>query len=140
MTIKQEITILGASAPTWASEDKTSINLMVRLSPMPDQAMPFTATPDDPAEHGRELFTRAKFGEYGEIGPYAGPSKAEEQARVFEIKRAAEQAKVEKRITLLERVKRLGLADNDELAELEALELYSVQLMRAEGPELPARV
>lgn len=138
--MKQEITVLGASAPAWGNNDKTIINLKVRLSTFPDQDLPFTATPDDQSEHGRELFSRAKFGEFGAIAPYVGMTQAEEAQRQFEIDRAKELASVEKRITMLERIVKLGLADEVEVAELLSLEIYSVALHRATGPELPARV
>lgn len=138
--MQQEIKILGASAPTWGDSDKTIINLMVRFSTFPDRELPFTANPDDVSEHGRELFSRAKFGEFGAIAPYAGMTQAEEAQRQFEIDRAKELASTEKRITMLERIVKLGLADAADLAELEALEIYSVTLHRAKGPELPARV
>lgn len=138
--MKQEIKILGASAPTWGNNDKTIINLKVRFSTFPEQDLPFTANPDDASEHGRELFSRAKFGEFGAIAPYAGMTQAEEAQRQFEIDRAKDLASTEKRITMLERIIKLGLADEAEIAELEALEIYSVALHRAKGPELPARV
>lgn len=32
--------------------------------------MPFTASPDDVMDYGRELYERAKAGEFGEIRPY----------------------------------------------------------------------
>lgn len=138
--MQQEIKILRASAPTWGNNDKTVINLMVRFSTFPDQDLPFTASPDDPHEYGRELFSRAKFGEFGAISPYVGMTQAEEAQRQFEIDRAKELESTEKRITMLERIVKLGLADEADLAELEALEIYSVALHRAKGPELPARV
>lgn len=43
----------------------------------------------------------------------------------------------ERALAPLERARRLGVATPEELEELEALEIYSVQLMRAKGPELP---
>lgn len=138
--MQKSITVLGASAPVWGDREGSVINLVVRFSHIPDHDVPFTASPDDNTEHGRELFSRAKFGEYGEIAPYSGPSEEEEAQRQFEIDRAKDMASTEKRISMLERVIKLGLADEAEVAELEALELYSVALHRAKGPELPARV
>lgn len=132
-----KIEILGASAPVWGNEEKTVINLQVRFSHL-DGEVPFTADRTDQAEHGRELWSRAAFLEFGPIGPYTGPTKHELEMATFPARKAKAMATAEQRITLLERVKRLKVADQEELEELEALELYTVQLMRAEGPEVPA--
>lgn len=32
--------------------------------------IPFTASPDDVEEHGRQLFARAKAGEFGPVAPF----------------------------------------------------------------------
>ncbi len=138
--MKPIITILGASAPAWANEEQTIISLMVTFSTLPDQAVPFAARPDDPEEHGRELFERAKSGEYGPVAPYAGPSKEEEAMLTFPSRRAAELARVEALIAPLERMRKFGMATEEELAELESLEMYTILLTRAKGPDLPARV
>lgn len=135
-----EIIVLGVSAPTWANEEKTVINLMVEFSHLPGGAVPFSASPDDPEAHGRELFARAKAGEYGPIAPYPGPTKEEEAMLSFQYRRAAELARVEALIAPLERMRKFGMATEEELAELESLEMYSILLTRAKGPDLPARV
>mgnify|MGYP001301195200 CR=1 FL=1 len=35
--------------------------------------IPFTASPDDPEQHGRELYARIIAGEFGEIAPHVEP-------------------------------------------------------------------
>lgn len=35
--------------------------------------LPFTASPDDVEEQGRELFKRAQAGEFGQVAPYVPP-------------------------------------------------------------------
>jgi hypothetical protein len=41
----------------------------------------FTASPNDPEEHGRELYQRAVNGEFGKISPYESPSQEEIDAQ-----------------------------------------------------------
>lgn len=40
--------------------------------------IPFTASPNDCEEHGRELFTQAKAGEFGEVAAYVEPELSPE--------------------------------------------------------------
>lgn len=35
--------------------------------------IPFTATPDDTEQHGREIYAAALAGEYGQVAPYVAP-------------------------------------------------------------------
>ncbi len=58
----------------------------------------------------------------------------------FPSRRAAELARVEALIAPLERMRKFGMATEEELAELESLEMYTILLTRAKGPDLPARV
>lgn len=132
-----KIEILGASAPVWANEGKTAITLKVRFGHYP-QPLPFTATRDDTEEHGRELWSRSIHGEFGEIGPYVGMTADEELAVTFPVRQRKALAATEAKIAPLERAKRLGMATPEELEQLEALERHSVEVMRCEGPELPA--
>lgn len=39
--------------------------------------IPFTASPDDCEAHGREIFSLAKEGKFGEVSPYDGPAESE---------------------------------------------------------------
>lgn len=130
------IEILGASAPAWANEEQSAISLEVRFSHQPGVVLPFCATHNDTDKHGRELFSRAKFGEYGPISPYAGPTKEDLDTQAFHRKKAKAADTAERMIAPLERAKRLGLATPEEEAELDRLERYSVYLLRAKGPEL----
>lgn len=133
-----KIEVLGAASPSWGNEAKTVINLKVKFSHLPDMWVDFSASPDDAAEHGRELFSRAKFEQYGPIAPYSGPSQGEIEARQFGLKREAKATRVEALIAPLERARRLGMATPHEEAELERLERYSVHLMRATPSNLIA--
>ena len=55
-----------AKDPVWANEQKTAINLTVKFEIFSDE-LPFTAVPDDVEQHGRELFSSAIAGTFGEI-------------------------------------------------------------------------
>lgn len=131
-----KVNIVGASAPVWANAEKTAINLKVRFSHFP-QPIPFTASAGDKEEHGRELFSRAKFGEFGKIGEFVGMSQTEQDTLLFPKRKKAELDKVEARITILSRAQKLEMSTKEEDAELLKLERYSIELMRATGPTLP---
>lgn len=49
----------------WANAEHTGIDMVITIE---GQKMPFTARADDPESYGRELFSRAISGEFGEIG------------------------------------------------------------------------
>lgn len=134
--MSNEVKIVAAHSPRWADEEKTAITLTVELTSIEGE-IPFTACPGCSTEYGRELFTRSKFGEYGEIADYNGPTKEETQQIIFLGKRAKAVTETETRIRVLERAAKFGMITPEEEAELDALEFYSVQLMRAKGPILP---
>lgn len=128
--MNNKIKVISAHSPVWATPEKVSITLQVQFSHFPGE-VPFTATKTDPMEHTKELFGRALAGEYGEIAEYAGPSQEDTQQYVLARRHARSKAEVESRIQILERAKRLGMVTDAELAELDELERYSVELMRA---------
>lgn len=134
--MSNKVKITSAHTPCWADEEKAAITLTVRLSSVNGE-IPFTASPGCNTEYGRELFVRAKFGEFGEIGPYSGPVKEETKRVLFAGRRAKALQVAESRIAQLDRANRLGMATPEELEELGGLEVYSVHLMRAKGPSLP---
>lgn len=65
------MSIMTASGPVWANAEHTAINLLIEHEKYGQ--LPFTATPDDPEQHGRELFALALAGEFGEIAEYIAP-------------------------------------------------------------------
>ncbi|APU00417.1 tail fibers [Aeromonas phage 3] len=136
----EKITILGAKAPVWANHEKTAINLKVRLSHLPKLEIKFTATPDDGQEHGRELFVRASHGEYGTISPCTAPTDEEVAAKLYPTVKRVELEKLEAELAPLLRAIKFGMATPEEKAKAEALERYTVEVMRSEGPTLPTRV
>lgn len=63
-----------AKNPAYALEDQSAIFLNVKFVEF-NEEMPFSATNYDPEEHGRDLYIRAKAGEFGEVAPYVAPKK-----------------------------------------------------------------
>lgn len=55
-----------AKNPQWTSSERKAINLIVKFSQF-DEEILFTATENDVAEHGKELFLRSKQGVFGPI-------------------------------------------------------------------------
>lgn len=52
----------------YSAEDRQMIDVTIVVDGV---RMPYTATPTDVEENCREIYTRAVFGEYGEVKPYA---------------------------------------------------------------------
>ncbi|KAJ8740052.1 tail fiber assembly protein [Aeromonas veronii] len=123
-----------------------SLDMEVLFSHQPDRFIPFTAKRDDSAAHGRELYMRAMFGEFGEISTKEkNESQQNEAEKRYKLEQLITDATV--RIAPLQDAKELGLATPEELTRLEALQRYRIALMRlpeSEGwptavtwPELP---
>jgi len=73
-------TLIGAKDPVWANKEKTLISLNCKFSHYESAGMTenngyygFTADPNDVEEHGRQIFEKAKAGEYGTVGDYVEP-------------------------------------------------------------------
>ncbi|WP_108644610.1 DUF4145 domain-containing protein [Fuscovulum blasticum] len=64
--------IISVRDPVWSNAENTQIDCVIRTSAYPDE-LPFTASPNDPETHGREIFSRCVSGEFGEIRPYSRP-------------------------------------------------------------------
>ncbi|QTQ06790.1 putative tail protein [Aeromonas phage PVN03] len=131
------INVLSARSPEWANQEKTAVNLLVRFQHI-DGEIPFTASACDVEAHGKKLYGRAVSGGYGDISPYCGPTAEDIAAISFANEKASILDKVERRIALLERAQRLGIADPAELEELRRLEVYSVELARRQSLPLPS--
>ena len=64
--------IISARNPKYVRADNSAINLDVQLDGL-EEWLPFTATPNDPEEHGRTLFQMAVNGDFGDIAAYQEP-------------------------------------------------------------------
>lgn len=61
--------LIYANNPIWANRSQTMINLIVRFDHI-DKDIPFTADLKDVEAHGRDIFSRAVAGEFGEVAPF----------------------------------------------------------------------
>lgn len=121
-----KIEVIYAEHPRHHVADPYSITLDVRFAHLPENVQ-FTARKDDPEEHGRELYSRAVFGEFGDIEviPLPLPTEAEQQARLTaQLKQAATF------MAPLEDADKLGIISEHEKAQLTAWQHYRVALYR----------
>ncbi|WP_392338310.1 DUF4145 domain-containing protein [Loktanella salsilacus] len=70
------IDIISVRDPVWSNARNTQIDCTIRTSAYSEE-LPFTASPNDPEAHGREIFSRCVSGEFGEIRPYIPPRHTE---------------------------------------------------------------
>ncbi|BCS51463.1 hypothetical protein JUNP479_4274 [Aeromonas jandaei] len=120
------IEVITAANPRHFAGDQESITLDVLFSHL-EEVVEFTARRDDAERHGRELYSRAVFGEFGEIKVLTPPppTEAELLARLDEaLKRAAAV------MAPLEDADKLGIISEREKAQLTAWQRYRVALYR----------
>lgn len=72
--------IISAHSPV---ETARGIDLMVTFEGIGE--VPFCATADDVEPHGRELYTRAMLGEFGEVAPHVEPVVRLEDAKADKL-------------------------------------------------------
>jgi hypothetical protein len=63
------LTLESATNPVYANAEMTAINLEVKFVEMQD-VLPFTATSYDDMDYGRDIYNRAKKGEFGTVASY----------------------------------------------------------------------
>jgi hypothetical protein len=122
----EHIEIIHAEHPRQYDGDSETITLDVLFSHLPD-AVQFAARKDDHEQHGRELYVRAVFGEYGpiEVSTPPPPTEAKQQARLNEERHRATAV-----MAPLEDADRLGIISESEKAQLTAWQHYRVALYR----------
>ncbi|MBW3691681.1 tail fiber assembly protein [Aeromonas dhakensis] len=121
-----DIEVITAANPRHFAGDQESITLDVLFSHL-EEVVEFTARRDDAERHGRELYSRAVFGEFGEIKVITPPppTEAELLARLDEaLKRAAAV------MAPLEDADKLGIISEREKVQLTAWQRYRVTLYR----------
>lgn len=62
-------TLESAKNPVYANAEMSAINLEVKFLEMQD-VLPFTATSYDDMDYGRDIYNRAKRGEFGTVESY----------------------------------------------------------------------
>jgi ASC-1-like (ASCH) protein len=67
------LTLESATNPVYANAEQTIINLQVKFVEI-QEILPFSATLEDAMEYGRDIYTQAKNGEFGEILAYVPPT------------------------------------------------------------------
>ncbi|WP_368164317.1 tail fiber assembly protein [Aeromonas sp. R6-2] len=120
------IEVITAANPRHLAGDEDSITLDVRFSHL-EQVVEFTARRDDAERHGRELYSRAVFGEFGDITVISPPppTEAQQQARLNDALKRATAV-----MAPLEDADTLGIISESEKAQLTAWRHYRVALMR----------
>jgi hypothetical protein len=61
-----------AKDPCWANAEQTLIDLIIKWAEYPGE-LPFTASPSDPEEYGRQIYAAAAEGQFGAVGAYVAP-------------------------------------------------------------------
>jgi hypothetical protein len=64
----------------WANQEHTLIDCEVTFETI--GTVPFTADPNDTEEHGRDIFARAKAGEFGTVAEWTPPTTEQLAANV----------------------------------------------------------
>ncbi len=70
-----------AKYPRWANAEQTRIDLVIKWDSYPEE-LPFTASPDDVEEYGRQIYAAAAAGQFGPVAPYVAPVATAEQNKV----------------------------------------------------------
>lgn len=78
------LTLQYAKDPIYNDNTGNCIFLIVKWEEFPEE-MPFSATTYDPEDYGRELFDRAKLGEFGAVAPYVVPTPTAEQNKTTAV-------------------------------------------------------
>lgn len=74
-------TINSVKLPMWADQAQTIINVLVDFDELDEEFVQFTASQNDPEEHGRFIYQQAISGAYGEIAAWTpSPIPSSEQA------------------------------------------------------------
>tara|TARA_R110000822_G_scaffold37487_2_gene104787 strand:+ start:1332 stop:1586 length:255 start_codon:yes stop_codon:yes gene_type:complete len=63
------LTLKSATNPIYGNEEQTVINLEVIFEEI-QEVLPFTASPNCDTDYGRDIYNRARTGEFGEIASF----------------------------------------------------------------------
>ena len=83
------IKILEVRNCKYLKEDNSLINCEakfsgLKLSSLNNTWLPFTSSPNDAEQHGKDIFDNAKKGDYGSVAAYEHPSYEEEMLKLRE--------------------------------------------------------
>lgn len=122
----ERIEVISAAHPRYSAGDPDSITLDVRFAHL-SEPVQFAARKDDSEAHGRKLYSRAVFGEFGDIEviPVPPPTEAEQQARLNALLKQAANT-----MAPLEDADKLGIISEPEREQLTVWQRYRVTLYR----------
>ena len=61
-----------AKDPRWVNAEQSLIDLIIKWAEYPEE-LPFTASPTDVEEYGREIYAAAAAGQFGVVAEYVAP-------------------------------------------------------------------
>lgn len=70
--MKERMQLEYAKNPIWSNADQSTIDLTIKWVEL-DEELPFTASPNDVEDYGREIYNLASAGEFGEVAQYVPP-------------------------------------------------------------------
>lgn len=120
------IDIIKVRNVTAHPEQDNELNMEVLFAHLP-AFVPFTARRNDCEEHGRELYSRAMFGEFGSIEVITPPPPTEAQQQAILTDKLALAASA---MAPLEDAETLGIISEAERERLTAWQRYRVTLYR----------
>lgn len=120
------IDIIKVRNVTAHPEQDNELNMEVLFAHLP-AFVPFTARRNDCEEHGRELYSRAMFGEFGPIEVITPPPPTEAQQQAILTDKLALAASA---MAPLEDAETLGIISEAERERLTAWQRYRVTLYR----------
>ncbi|EMH0680445.1 tail fiber assembly protein [Klebsiella aerogenes] len=134
-------------SPVWSNVDHTSIDVLIDTDAY--GTIPFTASPTDCTDYGPVIFKQAAAGVFGEVAEYAAPGTPEKtEAEIIEQNTATYNALLRACTDAafpLQSAITLGVATDEQRAELAVLQQYAVDLMSVDltanpvvFPDLPA--
>ena len=120
MNIEKPLSVLNAKYNA-----NGSINADVEWAFLGDGiAHPFTASPDDVADHGRQLFEDLKAGVYGEVAPYTDKDAARDKHAAAEYERSQLIDEASGLIRPLSDERDAGIISDDDLGHWKAWVAY----------------
>jgi hypothetical protein len=72
--------------PKWFNAEQSLIECEVDFVDLVEEYVPFTASPNDIAEHGRNIYQRLVNGDFGSIAPYELPPEKTETEKAFVVR------------------------------------------------------
>lgn len=66
------IVLIEAKNPVWSNAEHTAIDIECKFEHLGDEFFPFTASPFDTMDYGRQIFENASNGLYGPVTEYEG--------------------------------------------------------------------